>query len=303
MKSVHSIDRGHWHAVFGALVLSFMAITSAQATDIRHWKRTPIDIKLPVGTERIVVFGHEVRVGLPPKIANPKVLRVQSTGGAVYLKAKQSFDTQRVQIQDMTTGQILLFDLSGVNKASHETVKIQVDHDQTSNAAMSGDSGQSASVTAQHKPVPAEAFPGGSSHPGAPIPVALVRHAAQALYSPQRIVAGSNRIHRIAVEHRGISGLLPAYPVAAKPLAAWREAPYTVTAIEITNRDPNRTFRLDPRNLAGDFYAASFMHDTVGPAGRLADTTTLFTVTKNGALADALTPPAGDLATEADDAD
>ena len=22
MKSVHSIDRGHWHAVFGALVLS-----------------------------------------------------------------------------------------------------------------------------------------------------------------------------------------------------------------------------------------------------------------------------------------
>ena len=88
-----------------------------------------------------------------------------------------------------------------------------------------------------------------------------------------------------------------------KQFKPWREAPYTVTAIEITNRDPNRSFRLDPRNLAGDFYAASFMHDTVGPAGRLTDTTTLFTVTKNGALADALTPPAGDRATEADDAD
>ena len=103
--------------------------------------------------------------------------------------------------------------------------------------------------------------------------------------------------------HGGISGLLPAYPVAAKPLAAWREAPYTVTAIEITNRDPNRRFQLDPRNLAGAFYAASFMHDTVGPAGALIDTTTLFAVTKNGALSDALTPPAGDRATEADDAD
>ena len=303
MQPVHSIDRGHWRALLGALVASLMAVTSAHATDIRHWKREPIDIKLPVGTERIMVFGHEVRVGLPPNITDPKVLRAQSTGGAVYLKAKKPFDTQRVQVQDMQTGQILLFDLSAVPQASHETVKIQVDRDSTATSSGSGDSDQATSDSVQHKPVPAEAFPGGSIHQGAPIPVALVRHAAQALYSPQRIVAGSNRIHRIAVEHRGISGLLPAYPVAAKPLAAWREAPYTVTAIEITNRDPNRTFRLDPRNLAGDFYAASFMHDTVGPAGRLADTTTLFTVTKNGALADALTPPAGDLATEADDAD
>lgn len=303
MKPVHPTDRGHWRALFGALVLSLMAITSAHATDIRHWKRTPIDIKLPVGNERIIVFGGEVRVGLPPKIANPKVLRVQSTNGAVYLKAKKPFESQRVQIQDMQTGQILLFDLSAVPHASHETVKIQIDHDQSSEAMASGGSDQGSTSQPQHKPVPADAFPGGSGHQGAPIPVALVRHAAQALYSPQRIVAGSTRIHRIAVKHRGMSGLLPGYPVAAKPFAAWREAPYTVTAIEITNRDPNRRFRLDPRNLAGNFYAASFMHDTVGPAGRLTDTTTLFAVTKNGGLSDALTPPAGDMATEADDAD
>jgi integrating conjugative element protein (TIGR03749 family) len=302
MKLAHPIDHSRWRALLGAAVLSLVAITSAHATDIRHWKRTPIDIKLPVGTERIVVFGRTVRVGLPPKIADAEVLRVQSTGGAVYLKAKQPFDTQRVQIQDMQTGQILLFDLSGVTQASHETVKIEIDSDQTPEGmASSGSDSQSASQP-QHKPVPAEAFPGGQSRAGAPIPVALVRHAAQALYAPQRIANGSGRIHRIAVSRRGLSGLLPAYPVVATPLAAWRDAPYTVTAIEITNRDPNRQFHLDPRNLAGAFYAASFMHDTVGPAGTLADTTTLFAVTKNGALSDALTSPSGDRATEADDA-
>lgn len=299
MKPVTRFHRAVWRVLLGVAGIALLtAVTGAQATDIRHWKRTPIDIKLPVGTERIVVFGHPVRVGLPSKIADPAVLRVQSTGGSVYLKANKPFDTQRVQIQNMTTGQILLFDLTGVKHGSHETVKIEVDPNTNSS-----DSSQGASSQASHKPVPPEAFEGGAAQTGAPIPVQLVRHAAQALYSPQRILAGANGIHRIAATRRSISGLLPAYPVRVKPLAAWRAAPYTVTAIEITNRDPNRTFHLDPRGLAGAFYAASFMHDTIGPAGTLADTTTLFAVTKNGALVDALTAPAGDMATEADDAD
>src|SRR5699024_2413122 len=99
-----------------------------------------------------------------------------------------------------------------------------------------------------------------------------------------------------------ISGLLPAYPVDVQPLAAWRAAPYTVTAIQVTNRDNRRTFALDPRGLAGDFYAASFMHRTIGPAGSLRDTTTLFAITRNGGVADALAPTVGAIA-EADDAD
>lgn len=298
-RSGHPVRR----ALLGVAVLTVMAMTSAQATEIRHWKRTPIDVKLSVGGERIVVFGHEVRVGLPPKLANPKVLRVQSTNGAIYLKAKKAFDTQRVQIQDMKTGRIMLFDLSGVKHGSSETIKIQDDAAESAGSDDGESPDQTSSSTAHHNPAPPDAFGQGRRSQGPPVPVQLVRHAAQALYSPQRILAGSSRMHRIAVTQRSISGLLPAYPIAAKPIAAWREAPYTVTAIEIVNRDPNRRFELDPRGLAGDFYAASFMHATIGPAGTLADTTTLFAVTKNGTLDDALTPPAGDMATEVDDAD
>lgn len=298
-RSGHPVRR----ALLGVAVLTVMAVTSAQATEIRHWKRTPIDVKLPVGGERIVVFGHEVRVGLPPKLANPKVLRVQSTNGAIYLKAQKTFDTQRVQIQNMKTGRIMLFDLSGVKHGSAETIKIQDDAAESAGSDDAESSDQTSSSTAHRNPAPPEVFGQGRRSQGPPIPVQLVRHAAQALYSPQRILAGSSRMRRIAVTQRSISGLLPAYPIAAKPIAAWRKAPYTVTAIEITNRDPNRRFELDPRGLAGDFYAASFMHSKIGPAGTLADTNTLFAVTKNGTLDDALTPPAGDMATEADDAD
>src|SRR5699024_272291 len=155
-----------------------------------------------------------------------------------------------------------------------ETIRVEVDN--TSAAA------SRKSAKRPHKPqrrIPPQAL--GRAHSGAPTPVRLVRHAAQALYAPQRLVDGASGIHRIAVTASTVlNGLLPAYPVEARPLAAWQAEPYTVTAIEITNQG-HRDFALDPRGLAGDFYAASFMHRRLGPAGTLADTTTLFAVTRN----------------------
>lgn len=304
MKVMIHAPRSIRHALVGVAALLTLAASSAQATDIRHWKREPIDVKLRVGTERILVFSDDVRVGLPNPIADTDLLRVQSTNGAVYLKAKKPFDTQRVQIQTMHTGQIMLLDLSGVENAPHETIKIvddaQASDDGRTSAARHADPKRST----QHKPVPPEAFAhGATQRGGAPIPVQLVRHAAQALYAPQRIIDQSAGIHRVAVQVQRISGLMPAYPVRAKALAAWRAEPYTVTAIQITNQDPHRRFALDPRNLAGDFYAASFMQPAVGPAGRLSDTTTLFAVTKHARLVDALQPPGGDRIMEATDAD
>ncbi len=299
MTTPDRFDHPLRRALFGigaSAVMAAMALPAAQASDVRHWTRAPIDIKLPVGSERIVVFDRPVRVGLPSKIADPAVLRVQSTGGAVYLKANQPFATQRVQIQEVTSGRVMLFDLSGVAHASHETVQVVTD------AEPSGDSARAPATAPQRDSAPPAAFGRGADRGGAPLPVQLVRHAAQALYSPERVLTATRGIQRIATPDRSLPGLLPAYPVSARPIAAWRAAAYTVTAIEITNRDPRRSFELDPRGLAGDFYAAGFMHRTIGPAGTLADTTTLFAVTENGALADALAPPVGAGAAEADDA-
>lgn len=282
-----------------AMAAACLPARQAQATDIRHWRREPIAISLPVGAERIVVFGRPVRVGLPPLIADPALLRVQSTGGAVYLKANKSFDTQRVQVQDIGSGKIILLDLSAKEHASAETIRVEIETDRPA-AAMAGENAPTPTHQVR-RPIPSAAF--GHTGSGAPTPVRLVRHAAQALYAPLRLVDGAPGIHRIAVvAPDSLPGLLPAYPVDARPLAAWRAAPFTVTAIEITNRDPRRSFVLDPRGLAGDFYAAGFMHQSIGPAGSLRDTTTLFLVTENADLADALAPTVGAIA-EADDGD
>lgn len=280
-----------------ACVLAGVAVLAASgvadATQIRHWQRTPIQINLPVGTERIVVFGDNVRVGLPPQLAKPKTLRVQSTGGAVYLKADKTFATQRVQVQDMTTGRIILLDLTAKTHASHETIKVVQEATDDSGGA-SGHHAKSAKAS-----IPPAAF--GSSEHGAPTAVSLVRHAAQALYAPERLVNAASGVQRVALStKKDLPGLLPTLPVQIKPLAAWRGGTFIVTALQITNTDPSRTFTLDPRALEGNFYAASFMQSTIGLAGSLTDTTTLFAVTRHGDLSDALSGPYGDQATESE---
>ncbi|KYZ87776.1 hypothetical protein A3Q32_10445 [Alcanivorax sp. KX64203] len=73
-----------------ALFVVASILTPAYAVEIHHWERKPIPVDLPVGEERIVLIDRNVRIGLPAELADPEVLRVQSVGGALYLKAKKN---------------------------------------------------------------------------------------------------------------------------------------------------------------------------------------------------------------------
>ena len=110
----------------GGLCASLLSVAlQAHAVEILHWDRKPLDVDLPVGTERVIVLDRNVRVGLPREIADPDTLRVQSAGGAIYLKAGQAFDTQRVRIQDVETNEVVLFDLTAKESgASDEDIKV-----------------------------------------------------------------------------------------------------------------------------------------------------------------------------------
>jgi len=71
-------------ALLGLLVLVLLPTT--QATEIMRWQRLPLSVPLLVGQERIVFVDKNVRVGVPASAAGR--LRVQSAGGAVYLRAR-----------------------------------------------------------------------------------------------------------------------------------------------------------------------------------------------------------------------
>ncbi|MDF9434643.1 TIGR03749 family integrating conjugative element protein [Salinicola sp. LHM] len=257
-----------------ALVLA----TQAQAVEILHWDRKPLPVDLPVGTERVIVLDRNVRVGLPPEIADSETLRVQSAGGAIYLKADKPFDTQRVRLQDVETNEVVLFDLTAMETgASDEEIQVVFPEDDhvDSETASSSDS--------------QEQDDGSSSSANTPVPVVLTRYAAQSLYAPTRTIEPVQGVNRVAMRlPESLPSLLPALPVSATPVAAWKLDGWTVTAVKLSNRDPSRAFELDPRWLQGDLFSATFMHPTLGRRGSVRDTTTVFIVTDGVSLAQAV---------------
>lgn len=263
---------------------TLMLASQAQAVEILHWDRKPLPVDLPVGTERVIVLDRNVRVGLPPEIADSETLRVQSAGGAIYLKADKPFDTQRVRLQDVETNEVVLFDLTAMeNGASDEEIQVVFPEDEPVNEEEASSSGSR------------EQAEGASTSANTPVPVVLTRFAAQSLYAPTRTIEPVQGVNRVAMRlPESMPSLLPALPVSATPVAAWKLDGWTVTAVKLSNRDPSRAFEMDPRWLQGDLYSATFMHPTLGRRGSVRDTTTVFIVTEGVSLAQAVPLSASD---------
>ncbi|BET95998.1 hypothetical protein TCT1_09190 [Xenorhabdus sp. TCT-1] len=84
--------------VWLGLACLLLFCVGAKADELMKWERVPLAIALKVGQERIIFAERNVRIGLPPSL-NDK-LRVQSAGGAVYLKASHAFPSTRLQLQE-----------------------------------------------------------------------------------------------------------------------------------------------------------------------------------------------------------
>jgi integrating conjugative element protein (TIGR03749 family) len=224
-----------------------------------------------IGEERVVLVDRNVRVGVPESLGER--LRVQTTGGAVYLRATAPIETTRLQLQDVETGATLLLDVTAEASTSPHTPFAPI---RIVDATAEDFSAGQLSTT--------------DANPPTPIPVVLTRYAAQSLYAPLRTVASVQGIARVPVApDLALDTLLPTLPVRARPLAAWRLNDVWVTALLLTHTEP-RWLDLDPRELQGDFVAATFQHPDLGPAGESTDTTVLYLVTQGGGLADALLP-------------
>ncbi|MBF8791640.1 TIGR03749 family integrating conjugative element protein [Pseudomonas monteilii] len=108
------------------LAIGLAAMADAHAVEIMQWERIPLAIPLLVGKERIVFVDQNVRVGMPQDLVGS--LRVQSTGGTVYLMANREIPPTRLQLQNMATGEIMLVDITATpereGQAALEPVKI-----------------------------------------------------------------------------------------------------------------------------------------------------------------------------------
>jgi integrating conjugative element protein (TIGR03749 family) len=255
---------------------------ASQAVEILHWQRLPLAVPLIVGEERVIFIDRNVRVGVPPSLGDH--LRVQSAGGAIYLRANAPIEPTRLQLQDAGTGALILLDIAArpadPNQTPLEPVRIVEDE------VVPKHSGRSDSATLESE----LARPTASRASETPIPVVLTRYAAQSLYAPLRTVEPVSGLSRINLRRNlALDTLLPSLPVRATALAAWRLDDEWVTAVRLTNTTAH-WLTLDPRALQGDFVAATFQHPSMGPVGESSDTTVLYLVTRGHGLAESLLP-------------
>ncbi len=258
--------------VIGPAVLLALGGSLAQAVELMRWERLPLAVPLVIGEERVVFVDEAVRVGLPSTLSGK--LRVQSTGGTLYLRASEVIAPTRLQLQSLTTGEIILLDI----------------------ATVSGDQPlEPVRILQNAQPQATEAEP--STAPVAeptPIPVALTRYAAQSLYAPLRTVESLPGVRRVPLKQRAaLPTLLPSENLSSTLLAAWRLGDYWVTAVKLRNRG-SATVQLDPRRLQAQLFAAAFQHAFLGPVGSAEDTTVAYLVTRGVSLEHAilLPPPA-----------
>ncbi|MDO9597463.1 MAG: TIGR03749 family integrating conjugative element protein, partial [Azoarcus sp.] len=245
----------------------------------------PLAVPLVVGQERVVFIDRNVRIGVPENIGEH--LRVQSAGGAIYLRASEPIPPTRLQLQDVESGAMILLDIAAepakAGQAPLEPVRIVEGderagrrHDQAGDSTNGDEDGPGTQTSTARR--------------ATPVSVILTRYAAQNLYVPLRTVEPAAGIVRVSLRRDlALDSLLPTLPVRAWALAAWRLEDQWVTAVQLTNTSA-RGLDLDPRALQGDFVAATFQHPTLGPAGRSTDTTVVYLVTRGHGLAESLLP-------------
>lgn len=255
------------------LTLTGMA-TSALALEILKWQRLPLAVPLHVGQERIIFVDQNVRVGIPRSLKDK--LRIQSTGGTLYLRASEVIEPTRLQLQNVTTGELILIDIAATDvTGSSELEPVRIVRAEAERAEK-----PSSDIAAEPPAKPRQT----------PIPIVLTRYAAQSLYSPLRTVEPLEGVSQVRVNRAlSLEGLLPALPVSAIALGAWQLEDFWVTAVQLRNQS-SADLQLDPRELQGDFVAATFQHQHLGKQGKAEDTTVLYLVTRGHGLAQSILP-------------
>lgn len=263
-------------------VLFALFVPAASAVEILRWERLPLAVPLTVGQERIVFVDRNVRIGVPASVGDR--LRVQSAGGAVYLRASEPIEPIRLQLQDADSGALILLDIAAHpakdGEAALEPIRI-VESGATSTRYGDQTDATAASATPRGEP---------AARRETPVPVVLTRHAAQQLYAPLRTVEPVAGVMRVNLRRDlDLRSLLPTEPVSASALAGWRLEDQWVTAVRLTNTGAGWV-QLDPRALQGDFLTATFQHSSLGPRGTPEDTTVVYLVTRGRGLAQSLLP-------------
>lgn len=269
-------------------ILSLLTtVSSVNAVELMKWERMPLAVPLQVGQERVIFVDSNVRVGVPSSLSGK--LRVQSTGGSVYLLALEPIPPTRIQLQDAETGGLILMDIaaSSTEAGVPKLEPIQIIEGENTPIRYGNNPSKSQAID---KETANNQVKAAKRSLETPVPVVLTRYAAQNLYAPLRTIEPVQGISRVNLsKDLKLTTLLPMQPIKAKALVSWRLDDYFVTAVSLKNSS-SQIISLDPRLIQGNFIAATFQHSLLGPKGDATDTTVVYLVTRQHGLAKSILP-------------
>ncbi len=225
-----------FNSTFAKTALVILSLISAPvfATNTEHviWDKTPIHLTLPLNQDRLIRFPQAVQVIESEAGDKLSVLKVQD---AVYLKAKESFNNQRLLIQLMPQGEVIILSLSADDNI---TVTDPIDvllEKADSPQQITEDNKNNLDLNA----------------------ITLTRFAIQSLYSPERLLVIPEGVSRTPMQTRRNINLIYGASVSARPLISWHGGDFYVTAIELENQLKQEVI-LDPRRILGNWQTATF---------------------------------------------
>ena len=228
------------------------------------WNKLPIQFSVVVGKERLLSFPEKVRVvNDDPALTSEKV-SILNNSGTLYIKAKQVFESVRLRIVVVSTGETILVDLSGVASGDDLPVEVVL----ASNTSVNiNNATQSNSATEGTK----------KNNETANV-VSLTRFATQQLYSPTRLLEENSNIYRTPMYTQKSVVLTSGDSLAAFPLISWRGGDLYVTAVLLRN-NLHQAITINPNSLLGCWQSISvYPLTTLSAMGSQGDRSTVFLV-------------------------
>lgn len=234
------------------------------AETILNYDGAPIDVRLKPGLERRLVFPAPVMVGVQNGVA-PQ-LQIQNVDRTVFLEAVGDIEHARILVRHIDETQTYVLDVTTNNyQTRHTALIINPDVE--------------VAVTEKPKPVtPRMRMKKRRGYTVYSHYVRLTRFAAQQVYGPARLAREDLGVS-VVKELDTVTSIpiLRGDRVEAKPIAAWTDGVYSVTALKLRNQTDS-TVVLDPRDLRGRWLSATFHANSLGRAGDSADTTAVYLI-------------------------
>jgi len=235
-----------------------------QADNFEHvvWDKSPINIKLPLEKERMVVFQGPVKL-IHNELEGFAI--IQKTKDTFYIKALRDFAPKSVVVRVIPDGDVIKLNVSADASSMNKTPIEIVSKDATSAAN--------------------EAI---STSAGTPInTITLTRFAIQSLYAPERVLEMPQGVGRVAMNTHKTVNLISGGGVMAHPLLSFGGDGLTVTAVRINNL-LSKPQEIEPDMLYGKWESIAFYpSNALAPKGKQGDETIVF-VTSNKPFNDAL---------------